>query len=744
MIKFMLLLIFAAYLNILPASYYIDSENGNDLNIGTKPEFAWKTIAKVNSIQYQPGDIIYLKKGSCWREQLNILSSGDINNYITITSYDEGLQPIISGADVITGFSSAGPDVWSVVSAALPWQVFVNQVRGNKKDELYKLTSENDWYYSYPEKKLYIYKSNDPSMSFIEISTRPNVISVMGSYVRINDLQVEKSYHSAVEITPLAENNIVENLQVLQWASVFDISNAGVYSAGRNTEIKGCTFGKNTGDEIADQQWAGANAIRIYAGNAFIHNNFIYHNSTENENRFGVSAHGIYVDKFRGTLKIYENYIYHTGSHGIRVSGYSFRGDSVFIYKNVIEYPGQAGILAFRTRGEDGVGGCGYVYANSVSYANRLGGDVGSGGTQSCGIHMNDGVLQYTEPEKPFIKWQIFENIVHHNESKADPGSEDSGGIIADFNSHGTEIFRNLVYNNYGKGISVWNANNTKIYYNVVYGNDAGLVISAANNSGETANNNQVFNNTFYKNYNGAEKGSNLNTEIFFGKNGHNNIIQNNIFYAADEGYACIYDTTNTSGILLDHNLIFKDADDIVFYDFANKKQTFSQWRTNHPEWDRNSINKYPDIMVGSDGADIYKNSPAIDNGFNYGQTMDFKKNEIIGIPDIGAIEYNPSSGVDDAEVPDKFFLSQNYPNPFNPETNINFTLPGPGSVILKVYDMLGSEVVTLFNGEMKEGMHNLVFSAKSSSIASGTYFYTLYYSGSFYYKETKKMVLLK
>jgi len=283
----------------------------------------------------------------------------------------------------------------------------VNQVRGEKKDSLFKLTAENDWYYSYPEKRLYIYKTTDPSLSFIEISVRPSCVMVMGNNIKLHDFRAEKSYHSAIEFAQLTENNIADGLQLLQWASVFDLSNAGVYSAGINTEIKNCVFGKTTGNEIDDQQWAGANAIRIMAGNAIVHNNYIYHSSTENENPFGVSAHGIYIDKFRGTLRIYDNYIYHTGSHGIRISGYSFTGDSAFIYNNIIEYPGQAGILAFRTRGEDGVGGTGYVYGNKISYANRLGGDVGSNGTQSCGIHMNDGVIQYTEPEKPFIKWRI-------------------------------------------------------------------------------------------------------------------------------------------------------------------------------------------------------------------------------------------------------------------------------------------------------------------------------------------------
>jgi hypothetical protein len=740
--KIILLFLIAAGSFVLPASYYIDSELGNDLNSGIEPGQAWKTLAKADSMAYQPGDIIYLKRGSFWREQFSINSSGDINNYITVTPYGEGAQPVISGADIISGFSNSAPNVWFADAPLLARQVFVNQARGEKKDSLFKLASENDWFYSYPEKRLYIYKTADPAQAFIEISVRPNCVLVTGSNVRLHDFRAEKSYHSAVEIAQLAENNIADNLQLLQWASVFDISNAGVYSAGINTEIKNCIFGKNTGNETGDQQWAGANAIRVTAGNAFIHNNFIYHTSTENENAFGLSAHGIYIDRFRGTLKIYDNYIYHTGSHGIRISGYSFRGDSAFIFNNVIEYPGQAGILAFRTRAEDGIGGNGYIYRNKVSYANRLGGDVGSGGAQSCGIHMNDGVIQFTEPGKPFIKWKIYENVVHSGESKADPGSEDSGGIIADFNSHGTEIFRNLVYNNFGKGISVWNANNTRIYYNIVYGNDAGIVISAANGTNESANDHQVYNNTLYKNYNGMDRGSNLNTELYFGKNGKNIEIRNNILYAADEGYACYYENLNTSGILLDNNLIYKDMDDITCYDSQNKRQSFAQWKTNHPDWDRNSIHGFPDIVIAEDEIVLNKTSPAIDKAFNLGQTEDFHGNSIVGKPDIGAVEYNPVNSVENNAIPGTFVLYQNYPNPFNPGTNIKFILGSSGHVIIKVFDILGREIETLMDKDMEAGEHSTGFS--STDLAGGIYFYTLYYNGTAGYSQTKKMILLK
>jgi Secretion system C-terminal sorting domain len=85
------------------------------------------------------------------------------------------------------------------------------------------------------------------------------------------------------------------------------------------------------------------------------------------------------------------------------------------------------------------------------------------------------------------------------------------------------------------------------------------------------------------------------------------------------------------------------------------------------------------------------------------------------------------------------FALEQNYPNPFNPATIINYQIPVEGQVSLKVYDMLGNEVVTLVNEIKTAGEHQIEFNA--GAISSGIYFYRLQ-SGNFI--ETKRMMLMK
>ncbi len=89
--------------------------------------------------------------------------------------------------------------------------------------------------------------------------------------------------------------------------------------------------------------------------------------------------------------------------------------------------------------------------------------------------------------------------------------------------------------------------------------------------------------------------------------------------------------------------------------------------------------------------------------------------------------------------VPTEFSLSQNYPNPFNPSTSIEFSLPRSTEVSLRVFDMLGKEVVTLVNENKSTGSYRVSFDG--SNLASGVYVYRLETDK---FIDTKKLVLLK
>ncbi len=94
---------------------------------------------------------------------------------------------------------------------------------------------------------------------------------------------------------------------------------------------------------------------------------------------------------------------------------------------------------------------------------------------------------------------------------------------------------------------------------------------------------------------------------------------------------------------------------------------------------------------------------------------------------------------VDEPSTPTTITLHQNYPNPFNPVTVINYQLQTKSDVVLKIYDVLGREVVTLVDETQSAGNNSVRWDA--SNMPSGVYYYRLQ-TGQ--YSEMKKLVLAK
>jgi hypothetical protein len=99
-------------------NYYVDSVNGSDANSGTASSSPWKTLTKIQSYPFRPGDTINFKRGSSWTGGLNITSSGVQNSPITFRDYGTGPRPTISnpgtGQRVIRVYSS-----WVVIQGFL-------------------------------------------------------------------------------------------------------------------------------------------------------------------------------------------------------------------------------------------------------------------------------------------------------------------------------------------------------------------------------------------------------------------------------------------------------------------------------------------------------------------------------------------------------------------------------------------------------------------------------------------------
>lgn len=83
--------------------------------------------------------------------------------------------------------------------------------------------------------------------------------------------------------------------------------------------------------------------------------------------------------------------------------------------------------------------------------------------------------------------------------------------------------------------------------------------------------------------------------------------------------------------------------------------------------------------------------------------------------------------------------LEQNFPNPFNPSTNIVYTIPKAGYVRLAVFNLLGQEVASIFEGTQSAGTYEVTFD--KAGLPTGIYFYRIQAPG---FAETRKMVITK
>ena len=181
-------------------------------------------------------------------------------------------------------------------------------------------------------------------------------------------------------------------------------------------------------------------------------------------------------------------------------------------------------------------------------------------------------------------------------------------------------------------------------------------------------------------------------------------------------------------------------------------------------------------LLTSDHGSNWYNDTSTTDRTTkNLNGLARVNSNTVMGVGDSGLVSYGstaPLMGIENENegLPKEFALYQNYPNPFNPSTRIKFTLPSPSSVdakgrvgsprsadlggagvgsyvSLKVYDILGREVATLVNEDLKPGSYEVTWDARqtnggqASGMASGLYLYRLT-AGTF--SETKKLVLLR
>jgi hypothetical protein len=178
-------------------------------------------------------------------------------------------------------------------------------------------------------------------------------------------------------------------------------------------------------------------------------------------------------------------------------------------------------------------------------------------------------------------------------------------------------------------------------------------------------------------------------------------------------------------------------------YDVASNliEEVYESWRANQllQSWRKKHDYDIDNNIVSSSYEEYKSNNWIFADGDLSFSDIWGNKFAVFNAAKLNVIYTNlPTSVLSNSKVVD-FRLSQNYPNPFNPSTVINYSLPNSSKVLIKVYDILGSEIKTLVNKYQSSGIYEVEFEAKG--LSSGIYFYRIMTDK---YSETKKMILMR
>ena len=104
----------ACFFSAFPATYYFDSQNGNDGGLGTSQATAWRTLTKFNATTFLSRDTILFKCGSVFTGLMQVRGSGASGAPIVVDRYGTGNLPRIDGGGIADAVLVSGVDYWEI------------------------------------------------------------------------------------------------------------------------------------------------------------------------------------------------------------------------------------------------------------------------------------------------------------------------------------------------------------------------------------------------------------------------------------------------------------------------------------------------------------------------------------------------------------------------------------------------------------------------------------------------------
>ncbi|HFC10920.1 MAG TPA: hypothetical protein ENJ75_01885 [Candidatus Kaiserbacteria bacterium] len=638
------------------ATYYVDSVLGNDANNGTSINSAWKTISKVDSYTFNPGDQILFKRGDTWDgNNSNTLyaESGTAGNYITYGAYGVGDKPILTSSitrNETNDWEYEGKNIWassndisnavygpemvlnpSFDSSLDNWNTYLDLQKGIV-GTVSRATTTGDFYSS-------------PAGYKLDVTTGGSSYTDIQTY--ISNMSIDFNKYYVLSFYTKASNDFDAKVLFMKSTYPYTIyqSNGNGYTVNITNEWVKHSFYFRSNVTASD--------LRINLDFGLVPNNTsIYLDSVSlkeidlNRNEGILDSdvgNMIMSDKTKFGVKVWNEsdldtqgkYWYDAANNIIKIysisNPVSYYGDirmalnSLIINGTNTSYVIYDGLHLF-AGGSLGIGGSdnsNIIIRNcDVSY-------IGGGDQVQYKVRYGNGIQFWRSAHDIYVYnnnlWQIYDAAI------SPQGNGDTPSSIYNL------YFYNNVIRDAEYGIEFWERPAGTTVKNVHFENNT-IVNSGggwAHNQRPNSKNGRSL--MFY--YNPAD-----NEGIF---------IRNNIFLNATESLIRVSSNSNwLATTTMNYNYFHNPMG--YFVDFLGSNYTkLSDWNSLSGGLDLNSEEKDPLISnLSSNNFTLQQFSPAIDSGTNTGLSTDYAGNPIYGVPDIGAYEYQPPYTIGTNKVP--------------------------------------------------------------------------------------------
>ncbi|HNR30229.1 MAG TPA: PKD domain-containing protein [Candidatus Hydrogenedentes bacterium] len=422
-------------------NYYVDATNGSDARGGTSPANAWRTLSRINSAPLDPGDAVFLKRGETWRERLLITRSGNASASIVFGAYDSGPNPVINGANPVTGWTAQGGNRYAASLTTAPEVVIFDGVRGIRESQVDRVDAALEWYWA--GNVLTVYSESPPVN--VEASARQFPVEfVQNEYVTFRDITIR---YAADCIRLYNANHIlIEGITVHDCAGYAGILVAAdTTGRGEHNTARACTIYGMTGSAESMSHGGFGHGLFVWGLNACRAN--VFEGNILHDNGGG----GVLLIDTSDNL-VSGNTVYRHGSAGVVISGLNANGnviDGNHLYENCRAENDCFGVNIYR---------CGH---NNIVRNNR--------------VHH-----QYV-----FTDEEVGDSLF----------TERSGGIRFDGDLYvgvtdktGNAVYNNAIYGEYD-GIQIFNFSNVAIHNNTIHDSGrSGIYIGSYAAFGTTRN----------------------------------------------------------------------------------------------------------------------------------------------------------------------------------------------------------------------------------------------------------------